>query len=298
MRYRDFIEDWFEIDDAKTGELVPCKLNKTQRKYYEGLVNDYGIERGLAVPAREIILKARRQGFSSLVLALFAADDILSEHATETHVISYKDEATKIFTKRYKGYVKAYFRKRWGVMDEGRIWAVDNGNELILRHNGARFYCGTASARTAGRGGVVHKLLFSEIAHYPDVERITAREMVEGTLRQVDINAGWVFAETTANGYGNHFEKMWSLASGGLSRFKPRFYGWREFYTQEEFGVIASEFTDKQILKQEYPETPEEAFISTGSSYFDNEKILEYMKRSLEPLYLASISYEDKLVRY
>lgn len=279
MKYKKFIEDNFLIDEPDTGQLVPFKFRPVQARYYDELVRDYDIERkGIGAPVREIILKARREGFSSLILALFAADDITQENPTESLAISYVDKATKTFRRRYRTFVTSYFAKKEGyepadvqanpgILDDvaGRHLEAD-GADIVLAHNKAHFYCGTASAKVGGRGGVLQKVLFSEEAHYPDTEIMTAKEIVDGTLRQVDIHAGWAFRETTANGYGNYYEQTWAAAVEGQSRFKPRFYGWREMYIEEEFALIASEFTDKQILKQEYPETPEEAFISSGSS--------------------------------
>ena len=282
MKYRAFIEDNFLIDEPKSGRLVPFIFREVQIKYYNELVRDYDIEnKGLSVPVREDILKARREGFSSLILALFAADDLMSEDPTETMVISYRDDATQTFRRRYRNYITSYGAKKMGYtleqiqMSPGildtvakTMFSVDS-TEFELKHNKAHFYCGTASARVGGRGGVLQKLLFSEAAFYPDKKELRAKEIIEGTLRQVDIESGWVFIESTANGDMNHYAKMWTEAVGGESRFKPRFYGWREMYTPEQFEVIKSEFTDKRMIPQEYPETPEEAFLSSGDRFFD-----------------------------
>ena len=70
----------------------------------------------------------------------------------------------------------------------------------MIRRNSARFFCGTASARVAGRGGVLQKLLFTESAFYPDSDKLTAREIIDGTSRQVDINSGWIFSESCVVG--------------------------------------------------------------------------------------------------
>lgn len=282
MKYRKFIEEYFLIDEPKTGKLVPFKFNTVQAKYYNQLQEEYDIEnKGLEVPVREIVLKARREGFSSFVLALFAADDLMNDNPTETVVISYKDDATQTFRRRYRNYITSYGAKKLGYTVEDvqkspglldkvakQLFEVDS-TELILKHNKAHFYCGTASARVGGRGGVVQKLLFSEAAFYPDKKEMRAKEIVEGTMRQVDAASGWIFQESTANGDLNHYAKTWGAAVKGESRFKPRFYGWREFYTEEEFELIASEFTDKRMIQQEYPETPEEAFLSSGMRFFD-----------------------------
>lgn len=281
INYRALIERYFLIDKATDGQLVQFKLNPVQLRFYEEL-KKLGLEEGLSKPLREIVLKARREGMTSFVLALFAADDILSKEPTETTVISYKDDATKTFRKRYKNYILSYFRNKYNIIEENKIFEVDSGGELILKHNKARFYCGTASARVGGRGGTVQKLLFSEAAFYPDKEVMKAGEIIEGTMRQVDINSGWVFVESTANGYGNHYEKMWTQALNKQSRFNARFFSWQDFYTPEEFELIKSEFTDKKLIAQEYPSNPDEAFLSSSINFFDADKIKKLRAREPE----------------
>lgn len=304
MKYRAFIEEYFSIDDPKTGELVPFKFNDVQNKYYDTLQAEYQIEeRGISEPIRDDILKARREGFSSFVLALFAADDILQTNPTITQVISYKDDATKVFRNRYKNYILSYYAKKLGIkvneVKEKDVFDSVEGGEYVLRENGAKFICGTASARTGERGGVLQKLLFSEAAFYPDTENMTAKEIIEGTLRQVDIASGWVFIESTANGKGNYYQRLWELATTDRSRFKPRFYGWRESYTEEEFKIISEEFADKDMLKQEYPETAEEAFLASGLNFTnaDDMKALigaETGKELVHWLELKGTNYIDQ----
>lgn len=275
MKYKAFIEENFLIDEPKLGKLVPFVFNPVQQKYYKELCRDYDIEkRGVSAPVRELIVKARREGFSSLILAIFAADDILQTNPTETQVVSYKDDATGTFRKRYRRYVLSWFARKQGMSVEEiqsnsalldkfakQAFSTDS-TSLVLRHNQAHFYCGTASARTGGRGGVLQKLLFSEAAHYPDTENMTAAETIEGTVQQVDKESGWVFQESTGNGTGNLFYKTVQLCKKKMSRYKLRFYGWREFYSEAQFELIKAESTDPDMLKQEFPETIDEAFLS------------------------------------
>lgn len=282
MKYRKFIEENFLIDEPKSGKLIPFIFRPIQNRYYDQLVKDYDIEaRGLTVPIREDILKARREGISSLILALFAADDILSENPTETLIVSYRDDATKVFRRRYRTYMLSFCAKEKGYSLEdiqnnptvlervAKEFLEVDSEEFVLRHNKAHFFCGTASARIGGRGGVLQKLLFSELAFYPDKKELRAREIVEGTMRQVDVNSGWVFKESTANGENTYHAKAYHEAEAGQSRFKACFYGWKDFYTEEEFELIKSEFTDKRMIPQEYPATSVEAFLSSGDRFFD-----------------------------
>jgi hypothetical protein len=290
MKYQKFIEENFVIDEPTKGQLVPFRFNKVQQAYYNDLKKMGIEEKGVELALREFIVKARREGFSSLILALFAADDILQENPTESNVVSYKDDATDTFRKRYRRFVLSWYAKEQGMSIE-EIQANPNNlerykrfafsvdaNDLELRHNRAHFYCGTASARTGGRGGVLQKLLFSEAAHYPDTEKMTAKEIIEGTAQQVDKSSGWIFQESTGNGKGNYFYATYELIKRALSRYVLRFYGWKSFYTAAQFKVIASEFTDPDMLKQEYPETEEEAFLSSNLAFTSRKELLNLVK--------------------
>jgi len=287
IRYRQLIEENFLIDKANSGELVPFVFNVVQNKYYDDLVAQYDIEnKGIAVPIRENILKARREGFSSLILALFAADDIMQENPTETDVLSYKDDATAVFRKRYRTYVLSYFAKENGITTEqiqqnvnileevaAAVLSVD-ADDIEIRWNKAHFQCNTASARVGGRGGVRHKILFSEIAFYPDTQKMLASEMIEATMRQVDVSGGWIFAESTENGIGTYQHSMWKDSKLGRSRFTNRFYGAGEFYSEEEMAVIKSEYVDMDGFRRDYPMSEDDLFKGSLKNFTSEEELL------------------------
>lgn len=288
MKYRLFIEENFLIDKADSGKLVPFTFNSVQEQYYEDLVREYDIEKkGIGVAVRENILKARREGFSSFILGLFAADDIVQDNPTETDVLSYKDDATATFKRRYRTYLLSYFAKENGCTNEQiaeninvleeiapHVLSVDS-DEIQLAHNQAHFQCNTASARVGGRGGVRHKLLFSEIAFYPDTEKMLASQMVEATARQVEVTGGWIFCESTENGIGTYQHRMWVDAKLGRIRYKNRFYGAGAFYTPEEIEVIKSEFVDMDSFRREYPMTEDDLFKGSLKSFTDEAELLE-----------------------
>lgn len=287
IKYRQLIEENFLIDKADSGELVPFVFNEVQDLYYKELVRDYDIERkGIAVPIREDILKARREGFSSLILALFAADDIMQKNPTETDVLSYKDDATKIFRKRYRIYVLSYFARENGFSYEqikenpnllediaAQVLSVD-ADDIEIKWNKAHFQCNTASARVGGRGGVRHKILFSEIAFYPDSEKMSAAEMVEATMRQVDLAGGWIFCESTENGVGTYQYNMWQDSKLGRSRFKNRFYGAALFYTPEQIELIKSEYVDMDAFRRDYPMSEEDLFKGSLRNFTSEKELL------------------------
>ena len=111
-----------------------------------------------------------------------------------------------------------------------------------------------------------------------------------------------VIIESTANGF-NFFKKLWDDAAAGLNDFVPFFAAWYEMeeyrmpYYGEELTAEETELKaafgldDEQIMwrrwcirnncggdleyfHQEYPATPEEAFIATGAAVFSRAAIL------------------------
>lgn len=310
IEYRRIIEENFLIDDPKkSGKLVPFKFNPVQVHYYEDLCKDYDIEnKGLTVPLRENILKARREGFSSLILGIFAADDIMQESPSESVVLSYKEDATGVFRKRYRTFLLSFFAKEAGYTTEQiqeninilediapMVLSIDS-TDIELMHNKAHFQCQTAGARVGGRGGVMHKILFSEIAFYQDTDKIRASEMIEATMRQVDIAAGWIFAESTENGAGTYQHKMWTESKKGRSRFKNRFYGAGHFYTVEEIAKIKAEYIDMDGFRRDYPMTEEDLFKGSAKSFVTEDQmkqLIEEERADKDLIYLSEFQGQN-----
>jgi hypothetical protein len=285
MRIRAFIEEYFWIDDAETAKLVPFRFRKPQEKYYALLAEEY-LESTNFRGLREIILKARKEGFTSLVLAIFCALLLISKDPIRFLEISYKDDATKQHFRRAKVYILSYYAKKFGInpadvvksdvekyLEKIVFKSINEGSEMVLALNGASFYVGTASTRTGERGGTVQGVLFTEAAFYPNTGILRADEIIESTKNQIHVGTGMVFLETTANG-ANFFQGLWNKAVAGVVDYRPRFFSWRDFYTDEEFEIIRRSFADDAMLRQEYPDTPDEAFILSGSPFFNKQTLL------------------------
>lgn len=295
MKFRDFIETYFEIDDPNQGgAIVPFKFRPIQVKYYEQLCKDYKEEENFS-GLREAILKARKVGFTSVILGLYCADIIYNKNPVRYLEISYKDDATSQHFTRAKRYVMSYFRKKMQTdMDDKRLERMifsnlNEGSEFTLAHNGASFYIGTASVRTGERGGTVQGILFSEAAHYPNTGILKSSEIIEGTRNMVQVDTGMIFLETTANGMG-YFYDLWGKAKKGEVDYRPRFFGWREFYTEEQFVKIKAGFADKTMIAQEYPANDMEAFLASGDKFFDKEALKHYLEKATDPM-IAEVIY-------
>lgn len=171
---------------------------------------------------------------------------------------------------------------------------------------------------TDSRGGTWSKLHISEFAFINN-----ATELLAGTLPSVP-ESGDIIIESTANGYGNEFEKLRSKYYGKDSYERACiFLGWRlmpEYTLKVEDGevvelppalshlnkpmvdgTILTEGQKKRYLNmynsqtnpdyafQEYPSTPEEAFLNTGTPVFKTNVI----KNLITPNFMQDSIYPD-----
>jgi hypothetical protein len=283
--YRRFVEDNFNIIDKNTLIPVPFKFNPVQDKYYNILTKEYEDMEGV----REIVLKARQEGMSSFILALFATDFLLRPYSVSI-CISHRKDSTDVLFKKVKSYLDSYFAvlaKKHGMVAEDiakQFLKTDNRNLIENATNHAMFYIGTAGAKVGGRGGTARNILFSECAFYQDTELVTAQEIVVGTAQQVPQGRGIIFIESTANGEGNYYQKTWEQAMRSESSYRPRFFGWKEFYSQEWVDQKKKEFPTEAMWKQEYPNDPDEAFIMSGTPYFNNVLLQKMLDLNAKPI--------------
>jgi hypothetical protein len=245
---------------------------------------------------REIILKARQQGFSSFILALFAVDFLTRPYSISI-CISHRKDSTELLFKKVRFYIESYLRKVAKLQGMSfneemmrSFFKSDSKGMIENATNHAMFYIGTAGSKVGGRGGSARNIHFSEAAFYQDTELITAKEIIVATAQQVPQGRGMIFIESTANGEGNFYHSEWVRAEEHESSYKPRFFGWQEFYSPTWVEEKRKEFPSDKLWKQEYPATAEEAFITSGSPYFDVEKLNEMLKEAPKPVEFGRIA--------
>lgn len=253
-KYQPFIQDNYRIIN-KQQERVPFNLNPVQAKFVE------------QASGRDIILKARQQGFSSFILAAFATDFILKP---DTHSVVVADdsdnaigllERVKLYLEEYEDMNKVKIPRKY-----------DSKYELVNAANSSRYTIGTAQKTEFGRSKTITNLHFSEAAFYLHLRKLLAGA---GTAL---VPQGRFVIETTANGF-NEFKEFWDESVLGLTGFQPLFYKASDFYTTEFLEKEKMRLGEK-LFMQEYPETPEEAFITSGDTYFDQEALKVYLTQA------------------
>lgn len=262
--YQKFIEARLTIIN-KEGNNVRFKLNPIQAAYVSKSSN------------RDIILKARQQGFSSFILAAFAADFLLKENSNSVVVADKSDNAIALLG-RVKHYLKAYCDATgigWDYFEK-KVLKYNSKYQLVNGANNATYTIGTAQEQDFGRSRTITNLHLSEAAFYPNLPNLLA-----GAAQAV-VPTGKLIIETTANGF-NSFKSLWDDSVLGSTAYQPLFFRASDFY-DEVFLQQKRKELGERLYKQEYPDNPLEAFITSGETYFDQEAMQYYLEQAKEPI--------------
>ena len=305
-----YIQHFLKIIDKKSN-IIPFLLNEPQLRLYEIIREQWN----KGVPVRIIILKARQMGFSTLTAAIIfwmAA----TAHNVRAMLVAHKDEATKNLFQMMKRFYE-YLPDQVKPMQR-----ASNAQELVFdkparyrgkgKGLGSSIRCATAGGEGVGRSYTLKALHLSEFAFWPGDKLAT----LIGLLQAVP-DEPWtlVVIESTANGY-EEFKKQWDAAvkaqSEGREGFIPVFFPWyemrqyrrrvpKDFQRTAEEEQLADTFglCDEQLawrrwcieincggdlnkFRQEYPATPDEAFIATGVCVFNKDQIVLRRKKVQE----------------
>lgn len=305
----DYIESCLKIK-TKSGTVVPFRLNDAQRKLYAVAKR----QQDAGKPVRLIILKARQLGFSTLTEGI-----IFHACATRRNVnaliVAHREDATanlfrmsKLFYDELPAPVKPMLRA-----SNAQELVFENPSKLRSEREArpglrSRIRCATAGGRGIGRSDTLQCVHLSEYAFWPDGADGKASTLA-GILQAVPSLPGtMVVIESTANGFED-FKERWDAAVAGENDFEPVFFAWFENpdysmpvvpgteWTPEERELRdAYRLTDEQLqwrrwcianncggsldmFRQEYPASPGEAFLHSGTGVFDNEQIVLRLER-------------------
>lgn len=266
--YKKAIENEFTIVNKDKIE-VPFVLNRAQDHFIKQL------DLFLFV----VILKARKMGFSSVVLAIailkfiFGKNERCVSVSFDATASSKQLERAKYFLRsfEYKNGIKVpmKYNTKHELVYEKRD---DDGN--IVCTNTLRI--GTAKSGSFGRGDDITFLHITEVAYCPSIQ-----DLLSG-VGEACVNGSHKIFETTANGFGE-FKKFWDEAMLGENGYKALFYG-PEWEYDDEFLAQKLIALGERLFKQEYPKTPEEAFLTSGECYFDVHVLAKYLDGVKQPL--------------
>lgn len=325
------IELEFVIVD-KNKKVVPFFLNEVQRDFAEQLnkcVEEY--KQGKRNRLAFLILKGRQQGFTSFITAYQLALTITHKHFAGYTLADVESNAQTIFENKAK-FPHSQLPDTLKPTEK-----FNNRKELQFSTIGSSWAVATAT-KNVGRSRTINFFHGSEAAFWT-----VPMEHVQAAMQPAFTKDCIIIYESTANGF-NDFKDMWD--SGAYINCFYEWWKTPEYADSFESKEKEAEFKDfikhglgwiadrlrwlqakglttnqmywyyntyqgqinKDLIKQEYPCTPEEAFLMSGNPVFNIENIIsridrlreKYQKRPYKEGYFAfeweNPETEDKIV--
>lgn len=310
------IELEFVVVD-KNQQTMPFFLNEVQYEFIKVLnkAKD-NFEKGLITDISLLILKGRQQGFTTLVTAYQLSCSILNRNFQGFTLADKSDNSEAIFQNKAKYPYSQLpdtlkptekFNNRKQLLFEkiNSSWAVDTATKDVGRSRTVNFFHGSecafwkdgiASIQAAlGEAFTKNciKIYESTAKGYNDYQKmwdsgvhincffewwktkeyriiIPTEEMKEEFIKNIDSKTDWIFTRL-----------KWLRDDKKLEIEQLYWY-----YKKYE-GYI-----DKELIKQEYPCTPREAFLLSGANVFDTEKLLKRIDELKKPLKTGYFTYK------
>ncbi len=276
----------------KDKNTIPFKRNKTQI-YLESIKKRLKEKFGRI---RLIILKGRQSGITTNETIL-GIDRVIMRSNQNVGILAHTDETRiEIFDKvkfAFNNFPDTVKLSNWTNFYKPKA-KYDSKYELSLLDNHSKI-----KVVRDPRGSTRSSLHISEMAFIKD-----AGKMLAGTLPSVP--ESWdIVIETTANGFGNDFEKLWTKYENKWENrewtcvflpwfmvkeyqtpllsnekiilpkelnhlHKPMYEGTMLTEEQKKWYLEKyNSYTDPRIAFQEYPSSPREAFLTSGTPVFN-----------------------------
>ncbi len=281
-------------------------LNRAKEDYAEGKISEISL----------LILKGRQQGFTTFVTAYQLACSILNRNFEGFTLADEGSNTEAIFQNKAK-YPYSQLPELLKPTEK-----FNNRRQLLFSRLNSSWAVDTAT-KDVGRSRTVNFFHGSECAFWKD-----GISPIQAALGQAFTKDCIKIYETTANGF-NDYKTMWDsgehincfYAWWKTPEYRLKFPS-DSVYTEFEADIdsqgdwiferlkwlrdevhLESEqlywyykkykgFIDKDKIKQEYPCTPQEAFLLSGKNVFDTEKLLARMMQITKPLKVGYFLYD------
>lgn len=245
---------------------------------------------------RIIVLKARQLGISTITEAVLFSLCFVYERY-KTMVMAHEADASKNLLSMTNLYWEQYpFKSLYSTK-------ALSTTHIKWNETGSSLQVATAGNKVAGRSATIHFLHASEVAFWP-----APKAVMLGLRQTIPSTPGTgIVLESTANGQGDYYHQQWEQAVEGESEFAPLFFPWHRHpeylasYVGLDYFSLGNIDTEEQTLRkmglsddrlawrrwaiknlcnsdplkfrQEYPATPEEAFIASGTNIFPHDRL-------------------------
>ena len=172
--------------------------------------------------------------------------------------------------------------------------------EIELRHPDGRIstITGMASTARAGRGRTAKLLLLDEFAFQQYAQqtwKAVIPAVADGGRVRIISTANGVSNETT--GGGNFYHHLWTNAGiGSYKLLQKKFLKW-DLHPKRDEAWRESLVMKTDQKDEEYPNTPEDAFLLSGRPFFDRGALKHYASHIREPLLRGQFFEESTFPR-
>lgn len=280
----------------KAGAIEAFKFNPAQLELHR-IIEAQKAKTGRV---RVVILKARQMGISTYIAGRFYHRTI-NNLGMQTGIITHESPATRNLFRMVKRFHE-------NMPDDLRpTIGASNAEELIFDKTDSGYSVSVATTEGAGRSATLQALHASEAARWQDFP-----QQIGALLQTVpDMDGTEVIFETTGNGF-NDFHKFWRNTESGKNEFLAVFLPWSldPAYRRalpEGFAMTPDEkqlaelhkldaeqicwrrnkitqMESPELFAQEYPLTPEEAFMASDfDSYITPLLVLKARRENIEP---------------
>ena len=267
--------------DPKTGERFTFTLNDPEAGWYwQRAVLDQWIAHPL-----NLVLKARQIGITWLGVG-YALWKLLTMPGTRALIVSInEDEAIKVVNRAFDMFnsLPDHLRFEAKITKPTRDARPSTLIEFTFPDGRISSVVGLPSTRRAGHGETATLVLLDEYARHE-----YARESWKATFPTAD-NGGQILVISTANGVsneqsgeGNFFHHLYVNAEAyGI---ETQFLGWDLHPDRDEdwYSSHARSLPPADRAEQ-FPRSPEDAFINTGECWFDLEALAWYSENAVMP---------------
>lgn len=310
------IELVFVVVD-KNQKTMPFFLNEVQKDFIDTLnkaIEDFS--EGIITQISLLVLKGRQQGFTTLITAYQLSCSILNKNFQGYTLADESDNAEAIFQN------KAKFP--YGQMPDvlKPTEKFNNRKQLLFEKINSSWAVDTAT-KNVGRSRTVNFFHGSECAFWKD-----GIKPIQAALGEAFTKNCIKIYESTANGY-NDYQKMWDSGvhiNCFYEWWKTREYNitfrneelkanflhdidtkkewiWERLRWLRDEKKLTPEqlywywdkhdkLLDKNLIKQEYPCTPHEAFLLSGKNVFDTAILLQRIDNTPKPIKTGYFTYK------
>lgn len=265
------------IKNKEGGKNIHFKLNYPQRI----LLEDFEQDRLANKPIREILLKARQWGGSTLTQLYIAWIQLEHKEGWYSSIIAQDASTSRKIKAMYSKMLESYEPWLLDLPPNAKLaFTPYEGSQLdsiitygkgtnIQRARDTVINVGTYNNPSAGRGGDISCVHYSEVAFWEDTEGKTPEEIIRSISSSLLLAPLTVeVIESTANGMGNFFYRACMAAKSGKSNRRFRFIPWFKIERYEKPLEKSEDEFARWLLENKDNENPPEGCLDSGKYYW------------------------------